>query len=259
MQKMLGTGKYELKLSRKTREWYVAQDQMSPVYCYKFFSWSDNGDCMGSHDTLASQISPVKRSMTGLPGSPNSESPTLKISKTGLPASPRSESHPLKRSKTGLPGSPRSESKTPIGKQGHELLGISTKRDSLTASSLKGLDVPDANSETSKNLALAFAPLDSQVESQEVIDEEAQVVEARVEESQKVNNCDEAKETLLPLPPPEKGPSPGTPLSAGDIPSSPEEEGDGPKTNQPLPSQGHINVLPVDKHSEASSSTQQNQ
>ena len=125
---------------------------------------------------------------------------------------------------------------------------------------MKGLDVPDATSETSKNLALAFAPLDSQVESQEVIDEEAQVVEARVEESQKVNNCDEAKETLLPLPPPEKGPSPGTPLSAGDIPSSPEEEeGDGPTKNQPLPGQGHINVPPVGKHSEASSSTQQNQ
>jgi len=141
------------------------------------------------------------------------------------------------------------------------VLGISTKRDSLTASSLKGIDVPDAISETSKNLALAFAPLESQVESQEVIDEESQVVEPQevVEESQKVNNCDEAKETLLPLPPPEKGPSPGTPLSAGDIPSSPEEEGDGPKTNQPLPSQGHINVLPVGKHSEASSSTQQNQ
>ena len=259
MQKMLGTGKCELKLSKRTQEWYVAQDNMSPVYCYKFFSWSDNGDCMGSHDTLASQISPVKRSMTGLPGSPNSESPTLKRSKTGLPASPNSESHPLKRSKTGLPGSPRSESKTPIGRQGHEVLGISTKRDSLTASSLKGLDVPDATSETSKNLALAFAPLDSQVESQEVIDEESQVVEAQVEESQKVNNCDEAKETLLPLPPPEKGPSPGTPLSAGDIPSSPEEEGDGPKKNQPLPSQGHINVPPVGKHSEASSSTQQNQ
>ena len=222
MQKMLGTGKYELKLSRKTREWYVAQDNMSPVYCYKFFSWSDNGDCMGSHDTLASHISPVKKS------------------KTGLPASPNSESCPLKRSKTGLPGSP-------------------TKHDSLTASSLKDIDVPDATSETSKNLALAFAPLDSQVESQEVIDEESQVVEAQVEESQKVNNCDEAKETLLPLPPPEKGPSPGTPLSAGDIPSSPEEEGDGPKTNQPLPSQGHINVPPVGKHSEASSSTQQNQ
>ena len=208
MQKMLGTGKCELKLSKKTKEWYVAQDNMSPVYCYKFFSWSYNGDCMGSHDTLASHISPVKKSMTGLPGSPNSESHTLK---RGLPASPNSESCPLKRSKTGLPGSP-------------------TKHDSLTASSLKDIDVPDATSETSKNLALAFAPLESQVEAQEVIHgesqvvEESQKVEAEVEESQKVNNCDEAKETLLPLPPPEKGPSPGTPLSGGDIlPSSPEE------------------------------------
>ena len=208
MQKMLGTGKCELKLSKRTQEWYVAQDNMSPVYCYKFFSWSDNGDCMGSHDTLASNISPVKKSMTGSPGSPNSESHTLK---RGLPASPNSESCPLKRSKTGLPGSP-------------------TKHDSLTASSLKDIDVPDATSETSKNLALAFAPLESQVEAQEVIHgesqvvEESQKVEAEVEESQKVNNCDEAEETLLPLPPPEKGPSPGTPLSGGDIlPSSPEE------------------------------------
>ena len=206
MQKMLGTGKCELKLSKRTKEWYVAQDNMSPVYCYKCFSWSDNGDCMGPLDTLASHISPVKKS------------------KTGLPASPNSESRPLKRSKTGLPGSPRSESRTPIGTQGHIVLDISTKRNSLTASSLKGIDVPDATSETSKNLALAFAPLESQVESQDVIDEESQVVEAQVEESQKVNNCDEAKETLLPLPPPEKGPSPGTPLSGGDIlPSSPEE------------------------------------
>ena len=227
MQKMLGTGKGELKLSKRTQEWYVAQDNMSPVYCYKCFSWSDNGDCMGPLDTLASHISPVKKSMTGSPGSPNSESHTLK---RGLPASPNSESCPLKRSKTGLPGSPRSESRTPIGRQGHIVLGISTKRDSLTASSLKDIDVPDATSETSKNLALAFAPLESQVEAQEVIDgesqvvEESQKVEAEVEESQKVNNCDEAKETLLPLPPPEKGPSPGTPLSGGDIlPSSPEE------------------------------------